>query len=58
MMHANPNLCKNFHDQTKARESRERQLAEIKQRDDAIRQDKRDAIDADKRAKKGVRLKP
>jgi hypothetical protein len=44
MMHVNPNLCKNFHDQIKARESRERQLAEIKQRDDAIRQDERDKI--------------
>ena len=44
MMHVNSNLRKNFHDQKKARESRERQLAEIKQRDDAIRQDERDKV--------------
>jgi hypothetical protein len=44
MMHVNSNLCKNFHDQKKARESRERQLAEIKQRDDAIRQDEREKV--------------
>jgi hypothetical protein len=44
MMHVNPNLCKNFHDQTRGRESRERQLAEMRQRDNVIRQDERDKI--------------
>ena len=44
MMHTNPNLCKNFHDQMKAREFRERQLAEIKLHDNTIRKDEREKI--------------
>ena len=44
MMHTNLNLCKNFHDQMKAREFRERQLAEIKLHDNTIRKDERERI--------------
>jgi len=44
LMSVNKNFCKNFHNQISARNARERQLSEIKQRDDAIRQDERDKI--------------
>lgn len=47
LLHGNLNFCKNFHNQTKVRESHERHLNDIRKKDNAIRNKTLDkAIDA------------